>query len=451
MKTMKTALTIAGSDSGGGAGIQADLKTFAAYEVFGMTVIASITSQNTRGVRSTFDLPAQVVDTQLQAILSDSRLGAVKTGMLGNESLVECIVQRLKGARIKNLVVDPVIRASSGKTLLSKKGVDALKAKLLPLALIVTPNIPEAEMLSGIRISKPEDRFKAAKVILKTGVKSVLIKGGHAAGNADDFFYDGKQTCWQRSEQLVSTDLHGTGCVLAAAIAAGLASGDDLLSAVRHAKRFIGKSILGGVRVGKGAGCVEPMASLYESRERYELFERVSRAAEVLKENRIGDLIPEVQSNMGVALKAAMQHDDVIAFPGRIVKMGSDIVILSAPKFGASRHAANIVLTAMRFDPSKRAAMNIKYTDALLAVCRRLKFSIASFDRADEPKKVKTREGSSLEWGTAKAIQNFGRVPDIIYDLGGFGKEEMIRVLAEDVESLVEKILRIHRKAKEKF
>ena len=170
MKTMKTALTIAGSDPGGGAGIQADLKTFAAHEVFGLSVIASITSQNTRGVRSTFDLPAQVLETQLRAILSDTPPRAVKTGMLGNESLVGCVAERLKRARIKNLVVDPVIRSSSGKMLLSKKGVDALKAKLLPLALIVTPNIPEAEMLSGIRISKPEDRLKAAKVILKTGV-----------------------------------------------------------------------------------------------------------------------------------------------------------------------------------------------------------------------------------------------------------------------------------------
>jgi hydroxymethylpyrimidine/phosphomethylpyrimidine kinase len=386
-----------------------------------------------------------VVEAQLRAVLEDARPGAVKTGMLGNESLVECVAGCLKRARVKNLVVDPVIRASSGKTLLSDAGVKVLRSKLLPLALVVTPNIPEAEALSGIRISKPDDRLKAARIIAKTGARSVLIKGGHAAGNADDFFYDRKRSLWLRSERLVGADPHGTGCVLAAAIAARLALGDDPASAAARAKAFVGASIIGGVRPGKGAECVEPMAALYESRERWDLFERVSRAAETLKEKRIGGLIPEVQSNIGVGLKNARRHEDVIAFPGRIVKMGRDIAILAAPKFGASRHVANVVLTAMRFDPSRRAVMNIKYTDALLAACKRLRFSIAAFDRADEPKNVKTREGSSLEWGTAKAILDHGEVPDIIYDLGGFGKEEMIRVLAEDIESLVEKVLRIHR------
>ena len=141
-------------------------------------------------------------------------------------------------------------------------------------------------------------------------------------------------------------------------------------------------------------------------------------------------------------------HQDVIGFRGRIVKHGRDIVTLSPPEFGGSRHVANIVLTAMRYDPTKRAVMNIKYTPELLEICKRLKFKTATFNRADEPKQVRHKEGSSLEWGTDTAIRKCGFVPDIIYDIGGMGKEEMIRVISEDVESLVDKVLKIHRACK---
>jgi hydroxymethylpyrimidine/phosphomethylpyrimidine kinase len=165
----------------------------------------------------------------------------------------------------------------------------------------------------------------------------------------------------------------------------------------------------------------------------------------VLKENQIGRLIPEVQSNIGIGLPGAQGAEDVAAIPGRIVKNGNDIFTVAAPQFGASQHVAKIVLTAMHFDPEMRAVMNIKFTDSILKACKKLKFKIASFDRAREPKSVKQREGSSLEWGTHQAITDRGYVPDIIYDLGGQGKEEMIRVLARDIGELVDKVLKINR------
>lgn len=448
MKKVATALTIAGSDPSGGAGIQADLKTFSALGVFAQTVITSITVQNTLGVQGAFHLPADTVAEQLDALFEDKKPVFVKTGMLGNEAIVLSVARQLKRARIKKLVVDPVIRSSNGKTLLSAKGVHALKEKLLPLALVVTPNIKEAETLSGIKISRPGDRLKAARVILKTGVKSVLITGGHLKGKPEDFFYDGGRPWLLESERLGSADLHGTGCVFSSAIAGGLALGKPLVSAITDAKKFMEKSILGGVMSGAGQGSVEPLASLYQNAERWDLFQRVSRAVDILKDAKIGHLIPEVQSNLGVGLEGARTHQDVIGFQGRIVKHGANIVTLSPPTFGGSKHVANIVLTAMRYNPDKRAVMNIKYTPELLKICQRLKFKTATFNRADEPKKVRTKEGSSLEWGTDTAIQECGFVPEIIYDIGGFGKEEMIRVLADDIESLVEKILKIHRLCK---
>lgn len=448
MKTAPTALSIAGSDPSGGAGIQADLKTFSALKVCAQTVITSITAQNTSGVKGSFHLPSDTVEQQLGALLEDEKPLAVKTGMLGNDGIVLCVARILKRLKIKKLVVDPVIRSSNGKTLLSAKGVQALKEKLLPLALVVTPNLKEAEILSGIKIAKPGDRLKAARAILKTGVKSVLITGGHLKGNPEDFFYDGGRPLLFESERLGDADLHGTGCVFSAAIAGGLALGKPLVSAITTAKEFMGKAILGGVLAGGGQGNVEPLAELYQDAERWDLFQRVSRAVEILKDEKIGYLIPEVQSNLGVGLMGAQGHQDVLGFPGRIVKHGRSIVTLSPPTFGGSKHVANIVLTAMRYNPEKRAVMNIKYTPELLKICQRLKFKTATFNRADEPKKVRVKEGSSLEWGTDTAIRGCGFVPDIIYDIGGFGKEEMIRVIADDIESLVDKILKIHRLCK---
>ena len=305
MKRVKTALTIAGFDPSGGAGLQADLKTFAACRIAGKSVATSITAQNTSGVLSTHDLPSDIVEKQLDALFKDGKPHAVKTGMLGNESTVECVARTLRRHRIKNLVIDPVIRSSSGKTLLSAEGVQVLKERLFPISLLVTPNLAEAEALSGVRIRKASDRLRAARALLKNGVKNVLIKGGHLKGRPQDFFFNGGDSLLLDSDRLNGEEAHGTGCVLAAAVTAGLAQGLDLVSAVREAKNFIGLAIGGAVWSGKGAPQAEPLAGLYHDSDRYDLFERVLSSIDVLKRARIGSLIPEVQSNMGVGLEGA--------------------------------------------------------------------------------------------------------------------------------------------------
>jgi hydroxymethylpyrimidine/phosphomethylpyrimidine kinase len=341
--------------------------------------------------------------------------------------------------------VDPVIKSSSGKTLLSKKGVEALKKKLLPLALLVTPNIPEAEVLSGIRIKSTQDRLKAAKAICKLGARSVLIKGGHSKGNADDFFFDGKRHEVFEAARIGKKDIHGTGCVLSAAIVSGMALGLDISLAIQRGKGWVTKGIANSISRGEELRSVDPMASLFKIQNRFEVIQKLSAAVKLLKENRIGRLIPEVQSNIGIGLPGAHEAGDVAAIPGRISRIGDDIFTVAEPRLGASQHVAKIVLAAMHFDPEMRAVMNIKLTNSILKACRKLKFKMASFDRAKEPKNVKQREGSSLEWGTYTAIKKCGFVPDVIYDLGGQGKEEMIRVLAQDVGALVEKVLKINR------
>ncbi len=444
-KTTNTALTIAGSDSGGGAGIQADLKTFSAFGVFGKTIITSVTSQNSFGVQSLYNLPTSVIGQQFQAISEDKKCQAIKTGMLGNEEAVLIISRMIKKSRLKKIVIDPVVISSSGKHLLTKNGIEALKKYLLPLGFLVTPNIKEAELLSGIKIKNFSDTKRAARAILKIGVRAVLITGGHLRGTPDDLFFDGKDMHIFSSKRLTNLDIHGTGCVFSAAITAGLAQGISLRKSIQNAKKYISEAILGAIYPGNGSPCVEPNAAMHKENEKFQALCELNNAVEIFKKERIGNLIPEVQTNIGLGLSNAKNHADVLAIPGRVIKNGEDIFTGSQPQFGGSRHVANIVLTVMQHDPDRRAVMNIKYTDSLLRICKKLKFKIASFDRAKEPKSVRIQEGSSLEWGTEKAINNYGSVPDIIYDLGGIRKEEMIRVIAKDMESLINKILSIHR------
>ncbi len=445
MKNLSTVLTVAGSDPCGGAGLQADLKTIAAHGLFGTSVVTSLTIQSTQGVLSSHDVHEDVVAAQMEALLADGKPAAIKTGMLGNEAIVDRVAKILKRNKVKNLVVDPVFKSTSGKNLLSRKGVVLLQEKLFPLATLVTPNLKEAEALSGVRIRTRQDRVKAARVILKSGPKAVLIKGGHSKKDADDLLLTGKTSLWLESPRSANENLHGTGCVLSSAIVSNLAQGHTIEESVARAKKFIFRAIELGVQTGKGAGQVNPMGPLLNQLERGSHLERVQWAIEELKREEIGGLIPEVQSNLGFGLEGATGPNDVVGIPGRIVRNGSTIATLNPPRFGASQHVAKIVLTAMSFDPEKRAVMNIKFQQYFLDACKRLKMTVGSFDRAKEPKNVKQLEGSSLEWGTRQAILDRGYVPDIIFDLGGQGKEEMIRVIAKDVEDLVDRIRKIHR------
>ncbi len=444
MKTLPTVLTVAGSDPGGGAGLQADLKTIAAHGLFGTSVVTSLTIQNTQGVSTSHDVDPEVVAAQLDSLLADGKPTAAKTGMLGNEVIVQRVAKILKRKRLKHLVVDPVFRSTNGKELLSRKGVAAMVQSLFPLASLVTPNLKEAEVLSGVPIRNRQDRLKSARAILKLGPKAVLIKGGHSKKDANDFLLVGKSQHWFESARSENENLHGTGCVLSSAIASNLAIGISLEEAVRRAKEFTFRAIEQGVLTGKGAGQVNPMGDIFRQLERGPHLDRVQLAIEELKRQEIGELIPEVQSNLGFGLEGAKEPNDVVGIPGRIIRNGSTITTINAPRFGASQHVAKIVLTAMSFDPEKRAVMNIKFQQYFLDACKRLKMTIGSFDRAKEPKNVKQLEGSSLEWGTRQAILDRGYVPDIIFDLGGQGKEEMIRVIAKDVEDLVAKIKKIH-------
>ena len=251
---MKTALTIAGSDCSGGAGIQADLKTMLANGVYGMSVITSLTAQNTTGVRSILNSDPKFLDDQIDAVFEDIVPDAVKTGMIPSKDLVEVTAEKLKNYGVKYLVVDPVMVATSGADLSNSESVKALKEKLIPLASVVTPNVPEAEVLSGLKISTKDDMIEAAKKINAECGCSVLIKGGHSNTNSDDVLYHNGSVTVFEMQKIDNQNTHGTGCTLSSAIACNLAKGMDVPEAVKRAKEYITGAIRAGLDLGHGRG-----------------------------------------------------------------------------------------------------------------------------------------------------------------------------------------------------
>ena len=258
---IKTVLTIAGSDPSGGAGLQADLKTFSRLRVYGMAVIANMTAQNTLGVSAIAEVSPDFVAAQLDAVLTDIRPDATKTGMLLTAPVVEVVAQKVRQYRLKNLVVDPVLVSTSGATLMQPEAKDVFRRALLPLAFLVTPNVDEARELTGIPIRTAIDMRKSATHIHEMGPRHVLIKGGHLeAGDPTDVLFDGNGFSHFQSARIATQHTHGTGCVLSASIAAYLASGKPLQEAVRLGKEFVTSAIQGSLQIGNGTGPCDPLS-----------------------------------------------------------------------------------------------------------------------------------------------------------------------------------------------
>lgn len=251
---MKTALSIAGSDCSGGAGIQADLKTMTMNGVYAMSVITTLTAQNTTGVMGISEVSPDFLKKQIDAVFTDIQPDAVKIGMVAGSTLIEAIAERLRYYKAKNVVVDPVMAATSGTGLIESDAVAALKRELFSLAALVTPNIAEAEILSGMTIHGKEDMVAAAKLIGDGCGCAVLLKGGHSVGNADDLLYENGDCLWFEGRRIDNPNTHGTGCTLSSAIAANLAKGFDLAQSVARAKEYISGALGAMLDLGKGFG-----------------------------------------------------------------------------------------------------------------------------------------------------------------------------------------------------
>jgi len=440
---MKKILTIAASDTGGGAGVQADIKTITAMGAHALSVLTALTAQNTVAINSVFPVPEDFLSSQMDTLFSDIRPDAVKTGMLLNPGTIRIVAEKISRHAPQFLVVDPVMTAKTGNTLLTENALDLLKKKLLPLAFMVTPNLDETFTLTGIKADSVSTMKAAAEKISALGPKTVLIKGGHLNGDPVDLLYDGRSFIEFSARRIDTPHTHGTGCTLASAIAVELASGRSAPDAVKSAKAFTEKAIARSYPLGKGHGPVNPAAAVLRDAELYRCAKALTEAVTLLKQQNIGRLIPEIQSNFGCLIPSGSRPEDIVAFPGRIVRFKESLKTLAFPEPGVSKHIAKIILTAFRNAPRIRCAMNIAFREEIIQACKTLGFSIGEFDRSKEPPEIKALEGATMEWGTQKAIDDLGSVPDAVFDRGGLGKEPITRILGRNPADVAAKIIRI--------
>ncbi len=431
---MKTALTIAGSDSYSGAGIQQDLKTFNSFGIYGTSVITAITAQNTKGIHSTDILPLYIISGQIDSIFDDIRIDAVKTGMLCNKEIIRLVMKKMKFYNAKNLVVDPVMKSTTGYTLLERNSIKELK-KLISISKLATPNIYEAEILSGIKIKNIDDLKKAAKRI-----GNCVITGGHA--DATDILHYKKKLYYFKGTKR-NVNLHGLGCAFSAAIAANLAKGLNVVDSVKDAKNFINEAIDRNFPIGSGLGIADTsglmLSKTVYDKEKTRVLENVENAVRIFISNKNSyKLIPQVGINIAMALPNAKSLEEVAGITGRVVRDREGVFPVGVIDFNASKHVGRVVLTAMKFDKGKRAAMNIRSSEEILNACKKLKLKISNFERDKQPKDTNT-----MEWGTRAAIKKLGKIPNIIYDNGGKGKEAMIRIIGRDAREIVKTSLNI--------
>jgi len=342
--------------------------------------------------------------------------------------------------------------AKSGAKLLREDAEEALIKRILPLATVVTPNLPEAENLAKMSIECLEDAEEAAKKIATLGPRAVVVKGGHLEQDecVDTLYYDG--VVRRYTGRRVSGGTHGTGCTFASAIAALLAKGSDIYEAVERAKRFVEEAITYSKRVGSGVAPVSPLGKTVLDAEKMRVLEKISEAVSLLEANSaFAQYIPECQTNVAMALPEPRTLEDVAAIPGRIVNAMSRVKASGCPTFGASRHLASTLLAVSEYTPSVRAALNIRFDEGLLETARRLRYLCSEYDRSKEPPEVKAVEGETTKWGAREAIKKVGAVPDIIFHRGDWGKEAMIVILGKDAVDAVKKALKIieaHRQEK---
>ncbi len=442
-------ITIAGSDSGGGAGIQADLKTFAALGVHGATAITAVTAQNTVDVVSVESLEPEMIREQIKAVAEDIGIDVGKTGMLYTEEIIKIVSEEVSRYKF-SLVVDPVMVAKSGSLLLKPEAVEAFKRYLLPKATIITPNRFEAERLADLGIKSLEDAKVAAKKISEMGPKAVVVKGGHLDEKeaVDVLYYKGNFKTYQASRLSVKTT-HGTGCSFSAAVAAGLAKKLSIPEAVGKAKEIVTLGIKFGLNVGKGYGPVNPTAYLYRESSRYKVLMNLDRAKALLEfSSEVAALVPEVGMNLAMAVPYAESINDIAAIDGRIVKTFEGVKAAGNIKFGCSSHLAKYILEISKYHEKKAAAINLKFSEELLRILEKKGMTISYYDRRKEPKQIKIVEGRTIPWGVEKAIKRIRKVPDVIYHRGDVGKEPMIVVFSEQAYDLANFVVQLAKEMK---
>jgi hydroxymethylpyrimidine kinase / phosphomethylpyrimidine kinase / thiamine-phosphate diphosphorylase len=442
---VRAALTIAGSDSSGGAGIQADMKTMSALGIYSCTVITAITAQNTSNVDYILPLNADIIKKQIMSILSDIPIHAIKIGMVYNNEIITAISDILRNLKIP-IVLDPIVSAGTGAQLLQREFLSDFKNKLIPICDVVTPNISEAEKLSGIKIKNENDIKKTALKIQKQGARNVVIKGGHFRNEEmiilDTILDQFGKFIVIKNPRMKIVETHGSGCNFSAAVTAFVALKFPIVNACIMANKYVHNSIVNTFKIGKGIPVNNPISTMYEESCKYRVMEELANAVDQLTNiKNFEKLIPETQSNIAYAIPYAKKIEDVAGVNGRIVKVGDRSTPTSGIKFGASRHVASSILEYMKINQLVRSALNIKNDKKILDKCNRL-FRVTHYERKLEPKTIKNKEGKSIPWGVTRALSK-NPDADIIYHTGDIGKEPMIIIFGQNPQEVVDKVKKI--------
>ena len=441
---MKVALSIAGSDSGAGAGIQADLKTFSALGIYGCTAITAITAQNTRGVSAICEIRPEIIAEQIRSILTDIPIDAIKIGMVYNKQIIQIIGKMISNSKCP-VILDPIILAGSGARLLLNNAIESFIDELVPLSTLITPNIMEAGKLTNTKIDSEVDAIEAAHAIRKLGARNVIIKGGHfgVKKSVTDFFLDDDGKSTQFSNPWIDVkETHGSGCNFSAAAAAFASKGFSLVHSCRLANQYVHSALKSVSKIGHGLVVTDPISGIYKDASRYNILRELQFVVNKIQTlYKFGRLIPETQCNIVFALSDAKSVLDVAGVKGRIVKIEHMARAVSNVEFGASKHVASAVLSYMKFDPTIRSGINIKYDDQILTICKSI-FQISEYDRTTEPANIKKKEGKTINWGIMNALSK-NRIAQVIYHKGDVGKEPMIILFGRDPNEVFEKIRRI--------
>ncbi|MFB5645176.1 MAG: bifunctional hydroxymethylpyrimidine kinase/phosphomethylpyrimidine kinase [Nitrosopumilaceae archaeon] len=428
-------ISIGGSDPSSGAGIQNDVKTISSLDGNCFTVITAITSQNTSKFSSVEPISPKMIASQLDSILSDFKIDAIKIGMVYNSSIIKAIWSKLRKMSIP-IVLDPVIKSTTGGVLMTPSSISDYKKLLIPLGYVITPNRSEAEILSGIKIRAKKDLEICAKKIRRFGTKNVIITGiQFSKDKVGDFILEDKQSSYISSKK-ISKKNHGSGCTFSSTLAFCISNGKNIIDSSKFAQEYTTQSIRNAEKIGKGV----LITKIKNDPIQTDLKNSVKRFARI---KNVHLLIPEVQTNFVFSKKHPKLKKDVMGISGRIVKDGKIVQVVGNFEYGGSKHVGNAVITISKKFPTIRSAVNIKFNEKTVKKFQKKGFTVLSYDRKKEPSKTKTEENSTILWGIKNAIRNVSKPPDVIYHKGDLGKEPMILVFGKTPNEVVEKILKL--------
>jgi hydroxymethylpyrimidine/phosphomethylpyrimidine kinase len=429
-------LSIAGSDPSSGAGIQSDIKTFTDLGAYAFTVITSITSQNTSKFGKIEPISPKMIKSQIDTIFSDFKVDAIKIGMVYNSEAIKAIYSKLSKMKIP-IILDPVITSTTGGKLLENDAICDFIKYLIPLSYVITPNVSEATHLSRIQIKSKYDLQRCAIKLQSLGAKNIVITGISIEKNKiSDFVLDNSKYHLISGHKINQVN-HGSGCNFSSALTVAIASGKNMLNAVKFAKKYTYNSIRSSKKIGKGISITHSAQSVQNKK----ILRDAINDFQNLK--NIYSIIPECQTNFVYSKEKIKTIQDILGVSGRIVKSGKDVIVAGSIEYGGSKHVASALLEIRKKFPQIRAAVNIKYDPHLIHLGQKNGFVVKSYNRVREPSNIKRKEDKSVSWGIKQAIKNSYIPPDMIFHKGDLGKEPMTIIFGTNPRQVVEKISKI--------